>query len=255
MPAPTGADRLFARYLDDPSRAWVAAVCAETARAHASLRAPVSLGYLAFRLAAGLGRPLAFASRAGTLLDALQPVVDLADNLADEELDRARGLDLARRYPDVPRDVLPSLPALMTACVVSALHEDFPAPAYRPREAAARLIAALAAMARGQGTPLDAPTRVDDIAGRQAELLCLPLWLDPAGPPDEAGRAAVARWAFRYGRLWQLRQDVLEAAPGDDAPRGRFDDASREAAAAWPGFAPFSPGGALSREALLGGGP
>lgn len=110
MHAPTGAERLFARYLPEPTRAWVEAVCAETARAHARLRSPVSLGYLSFRLAVGLGLPMSFASRAGTVLDALQPVVDLADNLADEALDRARGIELARRYPDVPRDALPSLP-------------------------------------------------------------------------------------------------------------------------------------------------
>lgn len=226
------------------------AACAETARSYAALKNPITPGLLSLRLALGFGVPRPTASRAATFLDALQPLVDLADSLADEPLDRARGITLESRYPDVPRDALYSLPALMMACAMAALYEDFPPPEHRPREAAARLLGVLARMTEGQGQPLSHPDRVDNISSRQATLLCLPLWLHAPLALDDPRLASAERWAFAYGRLWQLHQDVVDA-PGDPKPRARFNRALVEARDAWPDFEPFARGGALSREHLL----
>lgn len=240
----------YARRLSGAARAWAVAACAETARTYAALKNPITPGHLSLRLALGFGVPRATASRAATLLDALQPLVDLADNLADEPLDLARGITLESRYPDVPRDALYSLPALMMACVTASLYEDFPSPEHRPREAAARLLDVLARMTEGQGQPLSHPERVDNISSRQATLLCLPLWLHAPLALDDPRLARAERWAFAYGRLWQLHQDVVDA-PGDPKPRARFDGALAEAREAWPDFEPFARGGSLSREQLL----
>jgi hypothetical protein len=245
-----GVERLYARYLDEGTLALVRVVCAETARAFAALAAPVSHGYLAWQLALGVGLPMSLASKAGTILDALQPLIDLTDNLADEALDRAQGRPLEARYPGVAREVLQCLPPLMMACVIAALHEDFAGSGCRPRDAAARLIRALGHMTLGQGQREDHPERVDNIAGHQGTLLCLALWLAPESARDAARDAAIERWAFGYGRLWQLRQDVLDAR--DPHAPARFEDTREAVREAWPDFAPFTPGGAFAHETLLG---
>jgi hypothetical protein len=251
---PTGIAKFYASRLGEPALGWVMAACAETARTYAALAHPITLGHLSYRIAAGLGLPLSFASQAGTLLDALQPLVDLADNLADEAHDRARGIALESRYPGVPREVLYSLPPLMMACVVSALHEDFPPPRHRTHEASKRLLDVLSRMTEGQGQSLSHPDRVDNISSRQATLMCLPLWLHASVKLDDPRLARVERWAFTYGRLWQLHQDVTDV-PEDRAPKDRFSAALDVAREVWPDFAPFTHGGALSVEALLPRGP
>lgn len=247
---PTGIAKFYARRLGEPSLGWVMAACAETARTYASLVNPITLGHLSYRVATGLGLPLSFASQVGTLLDALQPLVDLVDNLTDEALDRARGITLESRYPDVPREALFSLPALMMACVVSALHEDFPPPRHRTHEASKRLLHVLSRMTEGQGQPLSHPDRVDNISSRPATLLCLPLWLHGSIALDDPRVARTERWAFAYGRLWQLHQDVIDT-PDAPEPRARFAVALTKARGAWPDFGPFTPGGMLGADALL----
>jgi hypothetical protein len=251
-PAPfaTAVERVYARYVSGPPLEEIRAVCLEAGRAMVRKGSRVTVGWIAWQLAVARGVSMADASHAGALLDALQPVIDLADNLADEALDEATGVGLASRYPGVPRETLHGLAPLMLGCVVAALHDGFAAPRHDPSYAARRLLDTLALMTHGQGLSLDAPERVDHISGKQGTLLCLPLWLMPSAVREGADTAAIERWAFAYGRLWQLRQDARESA--NAAATARYRSAVDALRAAWPGGAPFVPGGALSATALLG---
>ena len=250
---------LFTPAVRDLYSAWLPSSVVEYVRIVADVAGAAVLeaggttshGYLGYRLARGLGAPPKGASRVGAVLDALQPALDLADNLADEAVDIAAGDNRLLRYEGIPRETLVALPALMIACVVGALPRLFPEPELDSRRAAERLVGVLARMCEGQGFEEGDPRRVDGISGDQGRLLCLWLWL--LRDPDEAGLAresAVERWAFAYGRLWQLTRDVAER-PGDLAAVTRLRDATRTARSVWPTFRPFRAGDPFSEDRLL----
>ncbi len=206
----------------------------------------VSLGGLAYQLALGLSLPPRVARDSRALLEVIQPAIDLADNLADEAEDRARGRDPAARYPGLPREGLPFMPALAVAAVAAEIAESYPE---RAAFALGRLAQALAALNEVQGLPLGHRTRSRDIGARFVALVGLPLWLAPASrvPPGVAD--TIEAWALAYGGTLQTLIDAREQ-PGDARLRRRFLRARSAATKAWPGFPPFV-GGALAVARIL----
>ena len=212
----------------------------------------VSHGVFVYRLAVGMGYRPAAASEIGMILDALQPVMDLADNLADEELDRALGRSrYLEHYRDIPRETLYCLPAMMASAIVAHMHRAFPVSAFGTHLACRRLLATVGSMSLGQGLPLDDASRIDAISGQEGRLFCLPLWLWPDTTPAHLKRIERAEaWAVAYGRTWQLAIDAREQ-PGDATAVARLRDGAQRAVAAWPDFPPFRPGELFSAEAVL----
>lgn len=243
---------LYAHTLDDEMLCYLSTVFEVTERSLAAGPTHVSHGSLTRRLALGLGMSSEEADRIGTLFDALQPIVDLVDNITDRELDhRAGKADPEEPYAGVPREVLYGLPTLMMACVTSGLFRFFPADRYNTPFAAQRFISALGKMTYGQGQDPEDPARIDNISGHQGLLFCLPLWLLPDPGPEDRGRMeALECWAFEYGRVWQLSLDFFED-PGCLAGLRRLNEGLSRTRAAWPGFDPFLPGQDFSRQALL----
>lgn len=247
-----GVRDLFAPYLDERMMQYVRTVAQEADRQLRASGGTFTHGHMVRRLALALGVRRDVADKVGIVLDALQPVIELADNLADEEVDRRLGRAVDERYPGIPRATLLCLPSVMAGCAVATLHRWFPEPPFRTGYAVARMIAAFAAMVRGQGEPEGAASRLDRIAGEQGRLLCLPLWLLPEGQvPEGLDVERIEEWAFRYGRLWQLWQEVRDL-PEDEEARARLREGVRAAREAWPGFGPFRPGGSFCAERLLG---
>ena len=245
-----GARRLLTPYLDDAICAAVDGAFGDLSLSLTRSRIEESTGQLVARLGALQGLPESKAVELGELVDVLQVAADLADNLADAELDAAAGRPLEARYPGLHVATLLCVPALLIGVVFAELSRRFPAPTYAPDHAAERLGRVLAAMAVGQGLGMDDPRRVQLISGRQGHLLCLPTWL--LGDAQAGGaerRVALERWAEAYGCLWQLRIDVDEL--GTAAARHRYEAALEAARAAWPAFAPFQPGEAFAVDALL----
>lgn len=239
-----GVRAVFARSLPPELVPLVGRVFALT---EAKLAGGVSHGLVVRRLAEGLGLPSADARKLGIVLDALQPGIDLTDDLADLELDRAAGKPHVAVLEAIPIGLRTCLPALMLAAVYAALPALFPG---NPQVGAAlqRITEILGRMTRGQGRPARTTEHVDDVAGEQGRLLCLPLWLFPGEPARDA---AIEAWAFAYGRIWQLRLDAREA-PRSPRARTALQDGLRAARAAWPEFAPFAAGGTFDVTRVLG---
>lgn len=209
-----------------------------------------SHGLRIFRLARGLGMPATFASRCGVLIDALQIIVDLTDNLADAEQDRAAGRGLEAVYARIPSAVLPALPPLMMAAWLEGLSSSFPEAEAETSATRRWVIELLARMTLGQGRAFRDPRRIDEISGAQGRLYALPLRLWHHTTPTSAARTeAIERWGFEYGRTWQLQRDVLEHA-GDEEREGALAEAKARARAVWPRFMPFEDGQPFGRGAL-----
>lgn len=233
---------MLAPACDSTTLGWLRVVALQLDQQYAAEGGGPTHGWMAYTLAMGLGLPEAVARGSGQVLDALQPATDLADNLADEELDRALGRDPDARYPGVPRDVLPALPALTVGAVISELHARFPEPEYASIASSRMLIRALGGVVRGQALPTSDPRRVPLLSGELGRLWCLPLWLLPRALPR--GRATrVERWAVAWATTVQLHWDVVESAgPAHGVALERLRTARQAAVAVWPRFAPFRPG-------------
>lgn len=237
---------MFAETLESASLTQVRVAALATDRQFQDVGGGRSHGLQVYRLALGLGVEGRVAQRCGILLDALQIAVDMADNLADAELDRAQGRSYDHLYQPIPADCRPALPALMLGCVVAAIHRWFPSPRYAPERAAGRLLTVLGRMTVGQGYERSDPRRIDHISGEEGRLYALPLWLDSdRSQPAEARLAAVEQWGFEFARTWQLRREVIESP---DEPRwtAELEDAQRRALDAWPSFPPFGAAGLFS---------
>lgn len=226
-----------------PVRPWIDAVMAVT-DAGIAARGGLTHRALVEPIARAAGLDDGAVERCGAILDATQVLIDLADNLADVAEDRARGrapLDSA----GVPEASLHCLPAALACAVMNAIHEGFPPP-LRGAAAARRTLAVLGRMIAGQAAPAGSDARVDLASGMQGLLACLPLWLTHRDTPAEGERlAAIERWAFAFGRTWELRQIVAES-PASLPARARLRAACDEARAAWPAVSPFRPGEALA---------
>ncbi|MDP2306071.1 MAG: hypothetical protein Q8P18_08585 [Pseudomonadota bacterium] len=244
--------RLFASYFAADQVAHLRVVAHEHDHQYVTRGGGVTYGWMAYTVATGLGLPEPLARGAGELLDALEPAIDLADNLADTDLDRRLGRDPDARYPGVPREALPALPALIVGACVAGLHERFPAPKWRPAHAARRLLGVLGCMTHAQGLPLDHAERNDALSGEAGLLWCLPLWLLPESHPAAGLAPALEHWARQFGSTIQLSMDVLEN-PSEPARRERLDAARASARAIWPTTAPFRPQDALAADRLLAG--
>ncbi len=247
-----GTLSLFARALD-PALVSMVRVAAEVTDASLRRAGAVTHRALVEPIAAACGLSPEQASACGDVLDALQIVIDLADNLTDVEIDRARGIDGLGRYAPVPTAALHCLPPLMMAAAVGSFPGLFPAP-LRAQAAALRTTTVLGRMVLGQVAPEGSDARVDGASGQQGLLVCLPLWLTHDGSAAHDARLrSVERWAFLYGRTWQLYQEVLDH-PGDSSRRQELHRGQLATRAHWPTVSPFRSGDPLAQEAVLAGG-
>ncbi len=247
----SAARRLFAEYYAADQVAQLRIVAHEHDRQYVAMGGGVTHGWMAYTVATGLGLPEDLARGAGEVLDAMEPAIDLADNLADTDLDRHLGRDPDARYPGVPKEVLPSLPALIVGACVASLHARFPAPTWRAPYAAGRLLGVLGRMTHAQGLPLDHPDRNDALSGEAGLLWCLPLWLLPEDHPTARRAPRLERWARQFGSTIQLGRDVAEN-PDEPAHRERLETARAAARAIWPRTAPFRAQDPLAADRLLG---
>lgn len=184
----------------------------------------------------------------GDSLDLLQVAFDYADNLVDAEADAARGRAYQQRYAEIPREVGPCLPALLCSLALERLSAAFGMGATYAIE---RVVSVLADMARGQGT-LDPTLQIELISGKQALLLCLPLWLAPDHHElTPAIRKAIEEWATLWGNTWQLQQEYAEL--GSAASHFALRQAVARAQEGWPGVGPFRDGERLARNTCLPG--
>lgn len=237
----------------DPRMVSMVEVAARVTDAQIQRASALSHRAMVEPLALAVGMSQREAESCGDVLDALQVIIDLADNLTDAEEDRSRGLDLATRYEGLPLPALQCLPPLMMAAVMGALPGLFPAPR-RAQAAALRTTSVLSRMVLGQLAPGDSRERIDGASGQQGLLLCLPLWLTHDGSPEADRRLReVERWAFLFGCTWQLHQDVLDA-PSDRRAQSALARGILAVRAAWPTMAPFREHEALAPEALMAGG-
>lgn len=220
-------------------RAQLAEAGARPHRFVTDLYAP-SLGFEAGEIAA-----------IGDALDLLQVSFDLADNVADRELDAALGRSYLRACEDVPLAVLTYLPAVLAARSTAVLYEHFRSERFNVSRAVSKTAAAVGAMVRGQGEPSDSPLRVDLVSGRQGLLLCLPFWLSSERSALPCPLADFEDWAYRFGSTWELNQ--VQLADKTEASRAAYSEAVLNARLAWPSFGPFAPGGPLSPRATMPG--
>jgi len=247
-----GTFALFTRALD-PALVSMVQVAASVTDNSLRRAGAVTHRALVEPIAAACGLTPAQASACGDVLDAFQIVIDLADNLTDIEIDRARGIDGLGRYAPVPVPALHCLPPLMMAAAVGSFPGLFPAP-LRAQAAALRTTTVLGRMVLGQMAPEGSEARVDGASGQQGLLVCLPLWLSHDGSAAHDARLrSVERWAFLYGRTWQLHQEVLDH-PGDSSRQQELYRGQLATRAHWPQVSPFRSGETLAQEAVLAGG-
>ena len=138
--------RLFRTYYPRSTCAQLRVVAEEQDVQYLSGGGGVSHGWMCWQVAVGMGLPIALAEACGDVLDALQPSIDLADNLADVDVDRELGRNPDARYPGVPVEARPFLPALILGACVAEIHRRFPEPDWRPGHAAEQLLGVLARM-------------------------------------------------------------------------------------------------------------
>jgi hypothetical protein len=235
--------------LEPPVDGWVGSVMAAT-DASIAARGGVTHRALIEPIARAVGLPDEMVDRCGAVLDAAQVMIDLADNLADATEDLARGRAPLALAASIPPAALFCMPAVLAGCVIGGIHRSFPPP-LRGAAAATRATTVFGRMVTGQAAPARSDERVDLASGMQCLLCCLPLWLTFDDSPGARARLMeVERWAFAYGRTWELRELAREA-PGDGEAARRFREACQHARAAWPTAAPFTVGEALAVEVLL----
>jgi hypothetical protein len=187
----------------------------------------------------------------GNALDLLQVSFDLADNLADRELDAALGRSYLASCDDIPFASLLCLPAVLSNCAIAILYEHFPSDRFNPGVAVSKASLAIGAMVRGQGEPANSAQRIELVSGRQGLLLCLPFWLasDPSSLPCTV--SDFEAWAYLFGCTWELHQVHLEE--NTESSRTAWHRAVAEARLAWPSFGPFAAGGPLAPQATMSG--
>lgn len=187
----------------------------------------------------------------GDALDVLQVSFDLADNLADRELDEARGRSYLGPCEGVPLAVLTYLPAVLAGTAIDLLYSTFHAERFTAARAVAKLNQVIGEMVRGQAEPSGSARRVDLLSGKQGLLLCLPFWLREGSSDLPCAAASFEEWAFQFGCTWELNQ--LRRDDGDSKSRAQFGAAVIETRLSWPRFGPFAPGGPLQARALFPG--
>jgi hypothetical protein len=239
-------DCVLGKYLPEAPRTWA---CAAARVFAAELRArsasPHRLVALDLARAWGLDAPRA--DCIGNALDVIQVAIDVADNLADEDEDRALGRDVGGRYATIPRAFLICLPAALMSSVFALLAAEFSGAQFDLRRAAALLARTLAEMAEGQAaTELSEKIRL--ASGKQGLLLCLPAWLthDQQHP---ISLAELELWAMAFGRSWE-HGERLRCRSSADA-RQAWNDARFDVERSWPKAHPFDDHGPLARQRLL----
>lgn len=246
--------RLFGARVPRELLPWIDAVYGGLEHQLRESGARATHGHLVCSLAEGLGWPAADAQRAGLVVDAIQPVIDFTDNLADAEEDLRNGRGYEHLYDAIPAGARPALAALMLAAALDALVEHFPPERFATANARSQVLHRLGRMVHGQGFSAADPSHFDGVAGAQAELLCLPFWLQR--DPDARFRRrtlAAERWAFAFGRYAALRIDAAEH-PGE-ASRAALSDALTACRARWPRWGPFVPGGPFAVDRFLNESP
>lgn len=196
-----------------------------------------SLGALVQRVAVARGVHPDVAKRCGVVVDALVVAWDMADNVADREMDLAAGRSLDTSYPGIPLAQQVALPALVVGGVMAGVVQHFPNRLHS-LYMVSRLTAVLDTLVVGQGRELTDVRRLDEVSGVEGALFALPWWYQEGSDSETAH--AVERWGRAYARTWQARRDLLERA--DDDARERYAEARERARAAWLDGAPFGPG-------------
>jgi hypothetical protein len=187
----------------------------------------------------------------GDALDVLQVSFDLADNVADRELDARLGRSYTKSCDGVPLAVLTYLPAVLASRGISIVYEHFKDDRFNATCAVAKASAAIGAMLRGQAEPPDSARRVDLLSGRQGLLLCLPFWLLVDRSLLPCPLADFEAWAYQFGSTWELNQ--VHLAEKTEASREAWHEAVLNARLSWPSFGPFAAGGPLAPRAAMPG--
>jgi hypothetical protein len=248
---------LPARVASLVGKAYGDEVGAWAGRAAESFRAQLAdNGALPHRFVTDLYAPsLAFeASEVGAIgdaLDVLQVSFDLADNVADRELDVSLGRSYMRSCEDVPLAVLTYLPAVLASRGIAILHEHFRGDRFNATFALAKTSAAVGAMLRGQAEPPGSPLRVELLSGRQGLLLCLPLWLLVDRRELPCSVSDFEAWAYQFGCTWELNQ--VHVAEKTETSGAAWREAVASARLSWPSFGPFAADGPLAPRAALPG--
>lgn len=199
-------------------------------------------------IARSLGFPDARRCDLRAVIDLLQVMIDLCDDLADVEVDRRAGREVARHLEETPLAVLQCLPSLLAMRATALLYDSFPPPAYAAAGAVARLRQTLGRMALGQGYADASAEKIARVSGDQGRLLCLPYWLSAEALAAQR-LAEVEKWSYVYGVTWELRAQARDARSA--AARFALARSVAAARAAWPRFSPFRQGEDLAWEALL----
>ncbi len=235
--------------LEAPLDGWLRAVMAST-DATLESRGGVTHRSIVEPIARAQGLDDAAVDRCGAVLDAAQVMIDLVDNLTDAADDLAHGRAPLAACASIPPAALFCMPSVIAGCLMSGIHRSF-APPLRCAAAAARATTVFGRMVAGQAARDGSDARIDLASGAQALLCCLPLWLTFDDSPRAGARlAAVERWAFEYGRTWELRE-AHEERRDDLAAAARYRDGCARARAVWPEEAPFAEGGELAMRRLL----
>ncbi|HEY8927244.1 MAG TPA: hypothetical protein VIU64_22830 [Polyangia bacterium] len=243
-------DAVAREYAPTPIRRWCGEAAltlqrqleARGALPHASIAVPAAE-------ALGLNRPLA--EGVGLVFDLLQTAIDVADNIADVEEDASAGRPPV--YLGIPKAALICLPSLLTGMALSHLTSTFEEGQFGTSYSCRRILQILGAMTLGQSVPKPDVRHDQLVSGRQGVLLCLPFWLVAKRSPAWRRRLPrVERWSYRFGLTWEARERRLDMPTG--AAVAAHQRSLVAAQRAWPDFAPFRPGDALSAQALIAGG-
>ena len=219
------------------ARVFSAELQARDARPHRALMHP---------LASAFGLDAARVSVLGDVMDCLQVAIDVTDNLADEEEDRANGVDRVAAY-GLPKAALLCVPTLLVTGCTRRLAEHFGSADFNLARALARLSDTLCDMAVGQVAP-SLEQKVALTSGRQGLLLCLPAWLVPDAQ-HMLPLPAFEAWAVAFGETWEW----LERLRSDDSwyNRKNWQRTRWNALDAWPSVYPFSAGAPLAPDTIL----
>ncbi|MFK7929927.1 MAG: hypothetical protein AB8H79_17165 [Myxococcota bacterium] len=195
-----------------------------------------SHGWRLARLARESGVDAVFAQRCGVVMDIIFLAVDLADNVADAELDAQLGRSFTAHYDGIGRERLVAMPALLVGAATTSLSQGFAGDTLHGTYAAGRVLGVLAVAARGQSRAFDDPARIEEISAAQGRLYALPWWILEG--PESPTAAELEPWGAAWARTWQLRLDVREN-PGVERCLRAFELAYDSASQLWPTRSPF----------------
>lgn len=207
-----------------------------------------SHGWRLARLAQESGLEPIVAQRCGLILDLIFLAVDLADNVADAELDARLGRTFNHHYEGIGQERMVAMPALLVGAATAGLSYLFADPSFHAQYAVGRVLGVLAVAARGQSRAHEDPARIEEISAAQGRFYALPWWV--LHGPDSDIAAELEAWGVAWARTWQLRLDAQEN-PSVERCQTAFHQAFEAASQAWPTRTPFGPTESFARRFML----